>query len=213
MKFFIMHRFWIILPLFLVLPTAQSQETHNVPLPVEPAASNASVNPAVACYPVLQTYSAWVKPGNSLIPKMVHIKEGSERLDFDTGKSAFAAVRFADIKLGQKIQVMLVRDLNLTKLSTVLLPSYVLLDQNFCEISAKTKLIFVRKKWVSALSNAAETADIVVAPNQQPTYVLLYSDAGLNGQEILYKDEYGLRLATTIRTEYGYLNLQAVKSK
>ena len=190
-----------------------SKAVQNTQMSVAPIVGESQPKSNARCHPGLQAYSAWIKPGNSLIPKMAHVKEGSERLDFDTGKSAFIAVRYSDIKPDQKIQVMLVRDLNLTKLSTVLLPDYVLLDQNFCEISAKKKLVFVRKKWVSALSNAAETADIVVAPDERPAFVLLYSDAVINGQEVSFKDEFGLKMATTIRTEYGYLNLQAVKSK
>jgi hypothetical protein len=195
------------------LLAAPLQAVQNAQIPAAPDAVGSQPKSDVRCHSGLQSYSAWVKPGNALIPKMAHVKEGSERLDFDTGKSAFIAVRYSDIKPGQKIQVMLVRDMNLTKLSSVLLPDYVLLDQNFCEISAKKKLVFIRKKWVSALSNAAETADIVVAPDERPAFVLLYSDAVINGQEVSFKDEFGLKMATTIRTEYGYLNLQAVKSK
>jgi hypothetical protein len=63
------------------------------------------------------------------------------------------------------------------------------------------------------MSNALETADIVVEVNQQPAYVLLFTDARSIDQEVHFKDEYGIKMATTIRTEYGYLNLQAVKSK
>lgn len=165
------------------------------------------------CYPELQSHEAWVKPGSSFIPKMATLKEGDRRLDFSTGKSAFIGVRFTDIKPGQKIQIALVRDLNLTKLSTVLLPDYLLLDGNFCALTDIKQLQFVRKKWVSAMSNALELADIVVDPGQDPAYVLLFSDAGRNGQAVSFKDQYGLSLAETIRTEYGYVNLQAVKSK
>ena len=165
------------------------------------------------CYPELKSHEAWIKPGNSFIPKMATLKEGASRLDFTTGKSAFIGVRFSDIKPGQKIQIALVRDLNLTKLSTVLLPDYLLLDGNFCSLSDIKQLQFVRKKWVSAMSNALELADIIVDSGQDPAYVLLFSDAGRNGHEVSFKDQYGLSLAETIRTEYGYLNLQAVKSK
>lgn len=200
------------LALALASLAVQSQPIPDTQVPAGPSAGTTQLQSGAVCHPGLQDFSAWVKPGNSLIPKMARVKEGSERLDFDSGKSAFIAVRFSDVKPGQKIQVLLVRDMNLTTLSTVLLPKYVLLDGSFCEISAKRELVFVRKKWVSALSNSAETADIVVAPEERPAYVLLYSDARANGQEVAFKDEFGLKMATTIRSEYGYLNLQAVKS-
>jgi hypothetical protein len=110
MKFFLPSN--LLLATALVFVSVALQAMQSTQAPVEAASGISLATPALVCHPELQTYTAWVKPGNSLIPKQVHIKEGSERLDFDTGKSAFAGVRFADIKPGQKIQVMLVRDLN-----------------------------------------------------------------------------------------------------
>ncbi len=169
--------------------------------------------PAARCYPALITFSKWSKPGNSLIPKMARIKEGAQQLDFSTGKSAFFGVRFADIKPNHLIQVLLIRDPNLTKLSTVFIPSYVLLDKDFCEITAQKEFIFREKKWANAFSQSLEIADVIVDKDENPAYLLLYSDARKNGSEVIYRDSaFNYKLPTTIRSEHGYLQLQTVKS-
>jgi hypothetical protein len=164
------------------------------------------------CYKELEKHESWVKPGGSIAPKMLRLKEGSQRLDFITGKSAFFAIKLSDVKQKYLLQVLLIRDQNITKVSTVLIPSYVLLDKNFCEIEGHKEFVFRDKKWVNALSQSLHVADVVIEEGQFPAYVILYSEAIKNGQEVEFRNaSSGKNLPMTIRSEYGYLQIQAVK--
>ena len=179
----------------------------------EAPTTNSAAAPTAKCHPELSTFSKWSKPSNSLVPKMARIKEGALQLDFASGRSAFMGVRFVDIKPNHLIQVLLIRDPNLMKLSTVFIPSYVFLDKNFCEMSDQKEFVFREKKWVNAFSQSLQIADVVVSTSEIPSYVLLFSDARKNGTEVNYRDaSFNYKLPTTIRSEYGYLQLQSVKS-
>jgi hypothetical protein len=176
------------------------------------AAPDVDINNAQVCYPVLSSHTPWFKPGNALFPKMLKIKQGAPQLNFPSGKSAFVAMKFTDVKKGNKLQVMLVRDPNITKISTVFIPDYLLLDENYCQLSGPKEFIF-EFQGVTGIQGATELADVVVGPNEKPAYLLLYSDAEKNGDDVDYRGDFGLKLDRTIRTEHGFLYVRSVKAK
>lgn len=168
-------------------------------------------NNAHFCYPELSQNASWPKPGNALFPKMVKIKQGAPQLNFPSGKSAFVAIKFADVKKGNKLQVMLVRDPNILKTSTVLIPEYLLLDEKYCQLSGP-KVFKFEFKAVMGIQGASELADVVITSNEEPAYLLLYSDAKKIGDDVDYRGDFGLKLDKTIRTEHGFLYVRSVKS-
>ena len=218
---FLVGLFSILIPSHLIAQTAAVDLGAEVIMdPQPPAVSSGALktttdidkNNTRVCYPELSQNALWPKPGNALFPKMVKIKEGAPQLNFPSGKSAFVAIKFIDVKKGNKLQVMLVRDPNIVKISTVLIPEYLLLDENYCQLSGPKEFIF-EFQGVMGIQGASELADVVIAPNEKPAYLLLYSDAKRNGDDVDFRGDFGLKLDRTIRTEHGFLYVRSVKAK
>ncbi len=188
-------------------PTAPL-ENSNVPV----VAASESLNPVLEkkCWPQASEDKKLTKVG--FIQSMIKITQASPKGVFKTGDSAFEVVALPIYKKEYRLEISLVFDHNLRKQSEILVPSVVIVDESFCEISDFSKLKFTPTYGVFAAVEVEKA--FVIIRDEKPKYALIYTDARFSNSEVNVTNDFGYGIQNQerfLRVAYGYTNVRINK--
>lgn len=199
----------------LALANAQVENAVAPPdSPVGPVAvvAQPEVNPAIEkkCWPQASEDKKVTKAG--FVQSMIKITQASPKGSFKTGDSSFELVVLPSYKKEYRLEISLVFDLNLRKQSEVLVPSVVIVDGNFCEISDLPKLKFTPTYGAFAAVEVEKA--FVEISDEKPKYALIYTDARFANSEVNVTSDFGYGMQNTARyrrVSHGYVNVRINK--
>ena len=188
-----------------VVPPASSEGPIAIVAPPQ-------INPVAEkkCWPQASEDKKVTKAG--FVQSMIKITQASPQGNFKTGDSAFEVVALPAYKKEYRLEISLVFDLNLRKQSEVLVPSLVIVDENFCEISDVPKLKF-SPTYGAFAAVEVEKAFLKIA-DEKPKYALIYTDARFANSEVDVTDDFGYgiqSIARYRRVSHGYVNVRINK--
>jgi|GEM_PF-3567334 len=146
------------------------------------------------------------------VQSMIKITQDSPKGTFKTGDSAFEVVALPGYKKEYRLEISLVFDHNLRKQSEVMVPSIVIVDEGFCEISDLPKLKFIPTYGVFAAVEVEKA--FVVINDEKPKYALVYTDAKFSNSEVNVTSDFGYGMQSKerfLRVSYGYTNIRINK--
>ena len=199
----------------LVLANAQAENTVVPPdSPEGPVTvvAQPAINPVIEkkCWPQASEDKKLTKAG--FIQSMIKITQASPQGNFKTGDSAFEVVALPNYKKEYRLEISLVFDLNFRKQSEVLVPSVVIVDGNFCEISDLPKLKFTPTYGVFAAVEVEKA--FVEIGDEKPKYALIYTDARFGNSEVNVTSDFGYGIQNSERyrrVSHGYVNVRINK--
>jgi len=199
----------------LTFANAQVENTVAPPNSPETPASivaQAEINPVPEkkCWPQASEDKKVTKAG--FVQSMIKITQASPQGNFKTGDSAFEVLALPAYKKEYRLEISLVFDLNLRKQSEVLVPSLVIVDGNFCEISDLPKLKF-SPTYGAFAAVEVEKAFVKIA-DEKPKYALIYTDARFSNSEVNVSDDFGFGIQSSARyrrVSHGYVNVRINK--
>lgn len=180
-------------------------------IPVTAVAQLAN-NPVVEkqCWPQAAEDKKTTKAG--FVQSMIKITPASPKGNFKTGDSAFEVVALPAYKKEYRLEISLVFDLNLRKQSEVLVPSVVIVDGNFCEITDLQKLNFTPTYGAFAAVEIEKA--FVEIGDENPKYALIYTDARFADSEVNVTSDFGYGMQNSSRyrrVSLGYVNVRINK--
>jgi Maltose operon periplasmic protein precursor (MalM) len=182
----------------------------NSNVPVIPLSDN--LNPVLEkkCWPQASEDKKLTKAG--FVQSMIKITQASPKGVFKTGDSGFEVVVLPVYKKEYRFEISLVFDYNLRKQSEVLVPSVLIVDEKFCEITDFPKLKFTPTYGVFA-GVEVEKAFIDVR-DEKPKYALIYTDTSASNSEVNVTTDFGYGIQNQerfLRVSYGYTNVRINK--
>lgn len=166
--------------------------------------------PEKKCWPQASQDKKVTKAG--FVQSMIKITQASPQGIFKTGDSAFEVVALPNYKKEYRLEISLVFDLNFRKQSEVLVPSVVIVDGNFCEISDVPKLKFTPTYGAFAAVEVEKA--FVGISDDKPKYALIYTDARFGNSEVNVTSDFGYGMQNTaryLRVSHGYVNVRINK--
>jgi hypothetical protein len=188
--------------------TTAPLENSNVPVVV----ISGSLNPVLEkkCWPQASEDKKLTKAG--FIQSMIKITQASPKGVFKTGDSAFEVVALPSYKKEYRLEISLVFDHNLRKQSEILVPSVVIVDESFCEISDFPELKFTPTYGAFAAVEVEKA--FVIISDEKPKFALIYTDARFGNSEVNVTNDFGYGIKNQerfLRVAYGYTNVRINK--
>lgn len=200
-------------PSAVLAPAAEVVE-QNVTVPLLADTSGTAI-PEQKCHAGLSKYQGWHLLGKALFPKQLRVQPDSFQIDLGSGPIRIQGMVLEKYVGPYQVEISLVRDANLAKASTVLIPSLAILDEKFCELKAPYLPDFsFRRTPIKFMFSAKPDAERAVIPitDSEPRYIVIFSDMERVGGEVRFKDaNYGFTMGQTVQSEFGFVNVQRAK--